>query len=55
MKAPKLEKIITDAGILYRVTYAGMVKDHKHDWQATNLYWHLCECYVLDLAAKRRQ
>jgi hypothetical protein len=36
MKPPKLEKIITDAGILYRVSYAGMVKDHKHDWQAIN-------------------
>jgi len=55
MKAPKLEKIVTDVGILYRVTYAGMVKDHKHDWQATSLYWHLYECYVLNLAARRYQ
>jgi hypothetical protein len=53
MQPPKLEKIVTREGIIYRVTYAGMVKDHKRDWQATNFYWHLCQCYVLNLVNKR--
>ena len=54
MRPPKLEKIVTDKGTIYRVTYAGMAKDHKHDYQATSLYWHLSQCYVLNLANKRR-
>ena len=40
----------TDAGKLYRVTYAGMVKEHYQEWQAMCFYeqamdmWRMRHC-----------
>ena len=32
--APKLDVIQTENGKLYRVTYAGMTREHVQEWQA---------------------
>ena len=32
--APKLDVIKTENGKLYRVTYAGMTREHVQEWQA---------------------
>lgn len=32
--APKLDVIETENGKLYRVTYAGMTREHIQEWQA---------------------
>jgi len=32
--APKLDVIETENGKLYRVTYAGMTREHVQEWQA---------------------
>ena len=34
MDLPKLEQIETDEGTIWRVTYAGMVREHRQEWQA---------------------
>ena len=31
---PKLERIETNEGTIWRVTYAGMVREHRQEWQA---------------------
>ena len=31
---PRLEELIDDEGPLYRVTYAGMTREHRQEWQA---------------------
>ena len=31
---PKLERIETNDGTIWRVTYAGMVREHRQEWQA---------------------
>ena len=36
--APKLDVIETKHGKLYRVTYAGMTREHYQEWQAK--CWH---------------
>lgn len=34
MEPPKLERIETNEGEIWRVTYAGMVREHRQEWQA---------------------
>jgi hypothetical protein len=34
MDLPKLERIETDEGTIWRVVYAGMVREHRQEWQA---------------------
>jgi hypothetical protein len=34
MGLPTIEQIETDDGPIWRVTYAGMVKEHRQEWQA---------------------
>ena len=34
MQPPKLERIETNEGTIWRVTYAGMVREHRQEWQA---------------------
>jgi hypothetical protein len=53
MEPPRLEKIMTAEGIVYRITYAGMVKEHKQDWQAEWHYRQACDMYVQNLATRR--
>ena len=44
---PTIEKI----NGIWRVTYAGMVKEHRQDWQAE---WHYRQAMELWLAARGR-
>jgi hypothetical protein len=34
MDLPTMERIETDEGTIWRVTYAGMVREHRQEWQA---------------------
>lgn len=34
MELPTLERIETNEGEIWRVTYAGMVREHRQEWQA---------------------
>jgi hypothetical protein len=43
--APTLEQVNTADGIIWRVTYAGMVKEHRQEWQARWQYDRACEVY----------
>lgn len=38
MPAPTLERLQTPDGVIWRVTYAGMVRYHRQDWQAFCFY-----------------
>lgn len=38
MPPPTLERIDTPHGVIWRVTYAGMVREHRQDWQAFTFY-----------------
>ena len=38
MPAPTIERIETADGVIWRVTYAGMVREHRQDWQAWCFY-----------------
>lgn len=52
MEPPRLEKIMTADGLVYRITYAGMCKEHKQDWQAEWHYRQACDMYVQNLATR---
>ena len=49
MQPPKLELIDTVDGKIWRVTYAGMIKEHRQHWQARVFYEQ-----ALQLYSKRR-
>ena len=34
MDLPTMEQIETNDGTIWRVTYAGMVREHRQEWQA---------------------
>ena len=34
MDLPTMEQIETDDGTIWRVVYAGMVREHRQEWQA---------------------
>jgi hypothetical protein len=36
--APTIERLIDDAGPIWRVTYAGHTRYHRQDWQAWTFY-----------------
>ncbi len=48
---PTLIVVSTDAGRVYRVTYAGMTREHEQEWQARIFYeqmldmWEIKSCY----------
>lgn len=48
MPAPTLERIETPQGPIWRVTYAGMVRDHCQDWQAWCFYQMALASYFAD-------
>ena len=50
MDLPKLERIETNEGTIWRVSYAGMVKEHRQEWQARVFLQQ-----ALQMAAKRAQ
>jgi hypothetical protein len=43
--------VSTDTGRVFRVTYAGMTREHEQDWQARIFYeqmlnmWEIKSCY----------
>ena len=43
--APKLDVIETKYGKLYRVTYAGMTREHYQEWQAKCWYEQVLEMW----------
>jgi hypothetical protein len=43
--APKLDVIETKYGKLYRVTYAGMTREHYQEWQAKCWYEQALEMW----------
>ena len=45
MTAPKLDVIETKYGKLYRVTYAGMTREHYQEWQANCWYEQVLEMW----------
>ena len=53
MNPPKIEEIETEDGKRWRVIYAGMVKDHKQQWQAVRHYNEACEVYGQQLGLRR--
>lgn len=48
MAAPTLKRINTEAGYIWEVAYAGMVKTHAQSWQAIIFYHQAMECYQRD-------
>lgn len=55
MQPPQIEQIVRDDGTkVWRVTYAGMVKEHRQDWQADWHYRQACEIYVQQIATRGR-
>lgn len=52
MKPPTLELINTKNGDVWRVTYAGMIKEHRQEWQARVFYEQALQLYSRRL--KRR-
>mgnify|MGYP003324912191 FL=1 len=50
MNPPKLEHIQTKNGKLWRVTCAGMVKEHQQEWQARCFYHQAVLMYAGRLA-----
>lgn len=38
MPAPTIERLQTADGVIWRVTYAGMTRFHRQDWQAWVYY-----------------
>ena len=45
MTAPRLDVIETKYGKLYRVTYAGMTREHYQEWQANCWYEQVLEMW----------
>lgn len=53
MKPPKIEEIETSKGKRWRVTYAGMVRDHALEWKAARHYHEACEVYGQQIGLRR--
>jgi hypothetical protein len=45
MTAPTLKRINTEAGYIWEVAYAGMIKQHDQSWQAIIYYHQAMEYY----------
>lgn len=45
MQPPKLELIDTANEKIWRVTYAGMIKEHRQEWQARVFYEQAIQLY----------
>ncbi len=48
MTAPTLKRINTEAGYIWEVAYAGMVKTHSQSWQAIIYFHQAMECHQRD-------
>lgn len=45
MTKPTLEKVETNSGVVWRVVYLGMVKEHRQEWQARCFYQQALQMY----------
>ena len=50
---PEIEEIETVKGRRWRVSYAGMVKEHEEKWRAERHYEEACEVYGRHLGLRR--
>lgn len=50
MPPPTLERIETPDGVIWRVSYAGMVREHQQDWQAFTFYEMARAAYAVQVA-----
>jgi hypothetical protein len=50
MKPPKLEQFDTKHGKIWRITCAGMIKEHHQEWQARCFYHQAVLMYAGRLA-----
>jgi hypothetical protein len=50
MQPPKLEQFETKHGKIWRITCAGMVKEHRQEWQARCFYHQAVLMYAGRLA-----
>jgi len=48
MNAPTLKRINTEAGYIWEVAYAGMIKTHSQSWQAIIYFHQAMECHQRD-------
>lgn len=48
MIAPTLKRINTEAGYIWEVAYAGLVKTHSQSWQAIIYFHQAMECHQRD-------
>lgn len=46
MQPPELELIDTANGKIWRVAYAGMIKEHRQEWQARVFYEQALQLYA---------
>jgi len=46
MQPPKLEKLNTKNGEIWRIYYAGMIKEHRQEWQARVFYEQALRLYT---------
>ncbi len=51
MTAPTLKRINTEAGYIWEVAYAGMVKTHSQSWQAIIYFHQAMECHQRDVGS----
>jgi len=49
MDLPTMERIETDEGTIWRVTHAGMVREHRQEWQARVFLQQALQQAAMDL------
>lgn len=49
MPAPTIERLVTEHGVIWRVSYAGMIREHRQDWQAWCFYEMARAAYAAQL------
>ena len=49
MEPPKLERIETNEGEIWRVSHAGMVREHRQEWQARVFLQQALQQAAMDL------
>ena len=51
MTAPTLKRVNTEAGYIWEVAYAGMIKQHDQSWQAIIYFHQAMECHQRDVGS----
>jgi len=55
LPGPTLELLVDDEGPIWQVTYNGMTRRHRQEWQAWIYYEWAKALYVVDQATKANQ